>query len=425
MPRNRTVYGNQHLKVRKLKQVRDGTTYWSAEWHGCRKYRGKRYYFPLGTDPKEAMRKWGSIMRDISNPGIPFQSVLIKYKRGYTPGSATPVQNRRIDEDDRTIGDHLDFVWANRSALNVQPDYLRNYGSCLIRIVGVGLAWQAGEEDATAMLTQRQIDNLKKKPLSLLDLLLVEAYKQATLDSADEEGRSEKSAKRSVNSYIRQAKALFSKRIRNLCKANGIQLPDLADFLDSDGYSGVKVRYQLPNDALIRKTFEYLADPDKAPPRDVYVAILLALFADARKSEVIKARPVWLTESHDQPGIDLKETKNGLPRFIPLPLQVFLWLRESTPATNTYFIEGTKTYRTADVYKAANAWLRALGWDRGKPFHELRKLYGSMIATTQGLEKAKDLLDHESIRTTEEHYAKTTMGQGIVALWEGFFRSSK
>ena len=43
-----------------------------------------------------------------------------------------------------------------------------------------------------------------------------------------------------------------------------------------------------------------------------------------------------------------------------------------------------------------------------------------MIATTQSVEKAKILLDHESIKTTEEHYADITMSVEIVALWERF-----
>lgn len=422
MAKTRRVYGAKPFRVRQIEQVRMGRAYWSLEWYGICKHRGHRYYFPLGYEKKEALEKWTHILMKIKSKQFLFEEILEEHKRGYVLQKAEKPDKRpkKISTLDITIGDHLNFVWANKASFDMKLKTLQDYEACLIRLVGVGMAQREGSDDPTAVISKHAKERIRRKPLSRLSLLLVESYKQSALDVADEEGRSEKSAKRSANSYIRQAKALFSKKIRNLAKASGIKLPDLTDFLDSNGYSGVKVRYQLPNDALIKKTFEHLADPGKAPPRDVYVAILLALFAGARKSEVIRARPAWLTEANKKPGIDLKETKNGLPRFVPLPSRVFSWLRRNTPPENAYFIQGTKTYRTADVYKAANAWLRGLGWDRGKHFHELRKLFGSMIATTEGMEKAKNLLDHESIRTTEEHYANTTMGPGIVALWENF-----
>ena len=41
----------------------------------------------------------------------------------------------------------------------------------------------------------------------------------------------------------------------------------------------------------------------------------------------------------------------------------------------------------------------------GKPIHELRKVYGSMIATEHGIYAAKELLGHSTIAVTERIYA--------------------
>jgi hypothetical protein len=139
-----------------------------------------------------------------------------------------------------------------------------------------------------------------------------------------------------------------------------------------------------------------------------------------RKKEVAGVTPLDLTESNATPGVNVRDTKNGLPRPAPLNRKVYELLKAAAQHVSTYLIKGTKTYRSDDLFDEANSWLRSHGWNRDKPFHELRKLYGSMIASTQGLERAKELLDHESVRTTEEFYARTDMAKDICALWETF-----
>ena len=421
MPRLRTVYGNQHLKVCRLKQVRRGKPYWSRQWYGRVQYRRQRFNFPLGTDKKKALKQWGKIQKDISNPEISWESILEEHKPGYVGTLEEKRTKRTIPKSGVTLDDHLEFVWSNLSSLDMKHATMQEYEASLLRVVAVGTAQQAGKSNPTALLTKQQKTALRRKPLTVLTRKLVNHYKAAMTEAAEEEGRDILSARRSVNSYLRQARAVFSREIRGRAEDEGIELPDLSKFLEASGFTGSSVRYHLPHDALIKKTFKHLADPNKAPLRDVYIAILLGLFGGLRKGEVAYVGPAQLTAANKKPGINVtNNTKNNKVRFVPLQKPVFNLLKSVAPEESEFFIKGTPTYRTDDLFDETNAWLRSLGWEVNKPFHELRKLFGSMIASTEGLERARQLLDHESIRTTQEHYGDTEMSEEISTLWTEF-----
>lgn len=421
MARRKKKHGNQHLKVYRLKQTRNGKEYWSRGWYGRRRHRRHSYYFPLGTDEKEALIQWKQIYMEIQSKQVPFEEILLKYLPGYAGRKESRRPSQHIPAHDFTIEDYLQFVWAHLSSLDMKPETLKEYEVSLLRLIGVGLAQQAGRPNPTVRLSDKEKQRLRRRPLTILNRSLVTHYKTATVEAAEEEGRSTISARRSANSYLKQARSLFSKQIRGLAEDSGIKLPNLTSFLEAEGFRKVKVRYILPNDKLIKKTFEHLSDPEKAPPRDIYIAVLLALFGGLRKKEVPLVGPDSLTKSNDKPGINIPDkTKNKLPRFNALQARVFEFLKSAFPEGSEFFIQGTMTYRTDDLFDEASAWLRNLGWKVNKPFHELRKLVGSMIATTQGMQAAQKFLDHESIRTTEEYYADITMSEEIAALWEEF-----
>jgi hypothetical protein len=75
-------------------------------------------------------------------------------------------------------------------------------------------------------------------------------------------------------------------------------------------------------------------------------------------------------------------------------------------------------YRCQGVFDALVAWLRAKGVQGQKPFHQLRKLYGSALSARHGIHAAPIGLRHSDIRTTTEHYAdsriRLTPGFGAV-----------
>jgi integrase len=61
-------------------------------------------------------------------------------------------------------------------------------------------------------------------------------------------------------------------------------------------------------------------------------------------------------------------------------------------------------YRCDCTWRDLHAWLRGKGIRQPKAIHSLRKESGSLIASTHGIEAARQHLGHRDIRTTSSHY---------------------
>jgi integrase len=61
-------------------------------------------------------------------------------------------------------------------------------------------------------------------------------------------------------------------------------------------------------------------------------------------------------------------------------------------------------YRCDCTWRDLNTWLRGKGVHQRKAIHSLRKESGSLIASTFGVEAARQHLGHRDIRTTSSHY---------------------
>ena len=66
-------------------------------------------------------------------------------------------------------------------------------------------------------------------------------------------------------------------------------------------------------------------------------------------------------------------------------------------------------YRCESVFAYLLSWLKGKGVQGIKPFHALRKLYGSVLAERHGIHAASSGLRHADIRTTAEFYADRTV----------------
>ena len=60
---------------------------------------------------------------------------------------------------------------------------------------------------------------------------------------------------------------------------------------------------------------------------------------------------------------------------------------------------------------------RSIGWERSSPLHELRKLFGSYVATTEGIYISQKFLRHADASTTNDSYADVMANDNIKALW--------
>ncbi|MFN0130304.1 MAG: hypothetical protein ACKV19_26880, partial [Verrucomicrobiales bacterium] len=67
---------------------------------------------------------------------------------------------------------------------------------------------------------------------------------------------------------------------------------------------------------------------------------------------------------------------------------------------------GNATYRGDALFDEISDWLRVLGWQTTKAYHEFRALAGCWVAMRDGLLVARDWLRHSSVTTTERHYGR-------------------
>jgi integrase len=299
--------------------------------------------------------------------------------------------------------------------IKAKPATFSKYETYLLRIVGVGLAYSTGQSKATATISPEEKERLKELPLSVLTDELVENYQMAQLEAANE-GR-KNSAAISANTYLRQAKSCFSKKLLKRIRKNPtIQLPqDFHHFLEADPIEVENDRYILPNHEVIQALFKWLSDPPESTRIHLYTAIVLAVFSGSRRTETLYLGRHSLNKAEGF-GIDIRShTKNGKVRHMPLSEHVYTWLADLPDKSPFFLGHGIKARREAIT--GATEILRKLGFDVEKPFHELRKLYGSKIASTDSLKMAQKRLDHESITTTEKFYGDINMSPEISSLW--------
>ena len=111
------------------------------------------------------------------------------------------------------------------------------------------------------------------------------------------------------------------------------------------------------------------------------------------------------------------QTKNRKSRTVPIPEGLYWHLIQQRPQTATdddwiipdehKQLKENRKVRGHGVACRLRKWLRANGLDRPNPIHELRKAYGSEIATNHGVLTASNYLGHSSTAVTEKIYVTT------------------
>jgi integrase len=259
-------------------------------------------------------------------------------------------------------------------------------------------------------------------PVEILKEDFVYNYRQAVLQEIEEEEADDLEAQRTMrsgNSIIRQARAMFNPGALEYYRLTAkLELPDLSAFRTSPGFKGAtKKEWNCPSDALIQQTLQELEQTRDSHP-DRYKVCWLALGFGLRKGEIAAARTDWVMTIEGRVNLELRSvvrkdgsespvTKNGqaAPR-IPVANGAWERLARLKKQPQGHFIEGGKQYRTDDVFRETNAWLRGLGWQTQKGIHELRAYAGCQVINRNGLLAASQWLRHGEIATTQKFYGR-------------------
>jgi integrase len=219
----------------------------------------------------------------------------------------------------------------------------------------------------------------------------------------------------SANTFIREAKALFTKKVLENVRLEGI------DRLPFDGISTserVPMRYksQIGNfETLIAGACRELNTEESL---DCFKVFLLASLAGLRRSEIDLLE--WSAFDFDRGILSIEATKYFQGKNesslgdIPLDPELSTLFRGLRARTKGEFVvsstagpklnQAYSRYRCQRTFDRPVAWLRAKGVTSNQPLHVLRKEFGSAMAQKFGIFAASRALRHSSVAVTEAHY---------------------
>ena len=267
----------------------------------------------------------------------------------------------------------------------------------------------------------RTAANKKFRPRARASALAESAERltdSAILEYQDKQRAAGRSAY-SINSSVRQAKAVLSKRAKQALHASGVALPQThIAFL---GASMLPIETEdigydpIDRDAL--KRMDAAVGALKSKSRPIWTIVSLARRLGMRNIEILHARKSWIVREGGHNLINLQNrvdevtgkvfrVKNGYAGKIIVDDELFDSFKHLEPTDFLVSPKALHWTRQSLIYRRANDWLRPFIQDRPgkKLLYELRKEAGSIVAMEQGLEAARQFLRHKSITTTLRWY---------------------
>jgi integrase len=393
----------RHWKERLIRRsyAKDGKTYHDPFYSVQIQFRGRREAFVLETANKDAAAdRARDIFLSLLSAG--WTATLAKWKPG-TEKKATP-------EERPSVGV---FLTAARAVCHARLVSYQAYSQAMRKIIAdiEGLEWKS---PTPAELTEWR-ERVDAVALDTITPDRVEEWKISKLREAGADPTTLRSSKITVNSLIRNARALFSKRMLPLLRSR-VTLPSPLPFEGVRLEKKPSMRYASKMDAaaIIKKAMEKLASQDV----EAFKVFLLAVCCGLRVSEI----DTLLWSSFDFEARKLHVEANAYTSLksddsageIELDAEIVALFRGyKAKATGEFVIESggkprnrneRRGYRIEGVWKRTLLWLRANGVNDPKPIHALRKELGSLVNQQHGIVAAQRVLRHANIATTAGHY---------------------
>ncbi len=405
---SRTTVAFWRKKVFKVKG-RDGTE--SPDFSARIGYLNRRERFPLKTPNKEAAAtKAAQIFGHLLDHG--WEATIAEFKPEAVQANSAP----ESEGDSRTTVGTL--IAANEKYSTARPQSLEAYAKALRRIVG-GLIEVPDDNkyqsrgDCGFKEWRKQIDEV---PLADLTPSGIQAWKQSYLKQAGRSADAQRKAITTVNSLIRNAKALFSKKLLPFLEED-LKLPSPLPFEGVTMEKPPSPRYRSKMDAKGILTLSHSELKDKHP--EPYKALLLALVCGLRVSEIDHL--LWTAFDFEEGILRVQDSEYHRLKSedsagdVALSDDMIALFSEYSKGSGGEFViesdnkpnPGTHSrhYRCDKHFETLRAWLKKKGIAAAKPIHELRKEIGSIIASEEGIFAASRYLRHSDIRITSSIYA--------------------
>jgi integrase len=341
-------------------------------------------YFPLGLNKSDALALADQIRGHLMI--YPFQEVWEMYNRkAFAKDKPKPP----------TLGQCLSTLADNQLALGITDTTLRGYRQGLTGLIKKVIGKDPGDDWDLGQINE---EFLRK-------------FKRISLEGLKDEAAIA-SRKRSINSRLRQAKAVFSRP--KLFKDYDM---DFAEILKAEEfYKKLKKQYRLPSQSIISKTFDLFHNSEG----DVYTMLGLSLHFGLRRNEAFHCRRDWFDLSEDRARITIAADREFRPKgghegFTLGSKSIAKSILNK--ASGDDLLISTRSDYGRVLYDDLIKQLRSIGWTRPNPLHELRKLFGSYVASTEGIYISQKFLRHADASTTNDSYADVMPSDKIKNLW--------
>jgi len=353
-------------------------------WNYKAQIAGRSRYFPLGFDKAKALDLADQIRAHLVLH--PFHEVQEMFnKKAFALDKPKPP----------TLGQCLETLEMNQISAGITDTTLRGYKQAITGLIKKVIGETPNDSFDLSLITE---DFLRK-------------YKSQELTGLSDEAKIA-SRKRSINSRMRQVKAIFSRP--KLFKDYDMGFAEI--IRAEEFYKKLKKQYRLPAEDLIKKTFDLFAESDG----DIYTMLGLSLHFGLRRNEAFHCRRSWFDLCEERARINIAadggfRPKGGHEGFT-LGSKVIAKSILNKASGDDLLIE-TRADHGRVLFDDLIKQLRSIGWDRKNPLHELRKLFGSYIATTEGIYMSQKFLRHADASTTNDSYADIMANDKIKKLW--------
>jgi integrase len=396
----------------------DGSRVQSANFAVELAFRGRRIKWSLDTPNREAAAaRAKEIYLFLQSNG--WAAALEKYR---------PKEAPRPKANELTVGEFLSAVEATR---RLSKRTFADYAEALRRVVAqiAGIESSNRKFDKVHGGHQEWLEAIGAVRLTAITSEALERWKRDFLSSAKPDPVSQRSARVSVNSYLRRAKCLFSKEI---LKQLELSLPNPLPLAEVEFEKRPSLKYHSNFDIrqlVTAARAELALSPSKI---ELFKIFVLAAMVGLRRRE-IDLLP-WSAFRFDEGVLRIEATEFFQPKSdessaeLPLELElVSLFRGYYARAKSQFVIESAIEpqvgaaylhYRCGKQFRELSEWLRLHGVRVVRPLHTLRKEFGSLINREHGIHAASRALRHSSIGITAEIYVdsrvRTTSGLGYL-----------
>jgi integrase len=241
--------------------------------------------------------------------------------------------------------------------------------------------------------------------------------------AGDEARRAERRACITGGAYVRFARCIVSREMRQLYRDEGLRLPpNIEEFIAERVFKSVTVDYNPASDSIITDTFaffERLAGAKSMLGMNLFKAFWLVIGTGLRKGEASRTEWGHFEEHGGETFLaGAVVGKDGLDVRVPVMPQAWARLQGLRQAQGLV-LEGGASEVKDRVWRRLARVMRKRGWKTQKKAHELRAYMISKIAETHGLSVASEWARHKDPGLTRRKYGRYLKLKGIAVALPG------